>query len=151
MVSVYQFIDDLGNVSADNFHLETSIQVAFNDKWAICQAARIYIIGTDGAMIFPFSKLGCSSDNNLLLNDVYLNGNKHDLSAFSANLIETTSLELQVFDKKVSVLINGIKVYQNTYSESMGRLVGLRYKFLGLGEVKSLSIKDKAGALITLE
>jgi hypothetical protein len=94
-------------------------------------------------MIIPFSKLGCVSNNNILLNDVYLSGKKHDLSAFGADFTDFTSVQILNEDKLISIFINDEKVYSNTYSDTMGKLVGLRFKFLGLGEVESFELYDQ--------
>ncbi len=151
LVSVYHYIDDMGNVSGDNFHLEASIKNSYDDKWAVCQAAQIYIIGSSGAMIFPFSKVGCSSENNLMLNDVYLDGKEVDLSAFGVDLDNYTSIKIDVKEQDVSIAIRDQKIYQGTYSSSMGRLVGLRFKFLGLGEVEFFQLKDQHQRALTFE
>ena len=70
IASSFHFVDDLGEVSGDDFTLEATIQNTFDDRWAVCQTTRIYLLGSDGAIIIPFAKLGCSSNNNLMLNDV---------------------------------------------------------------------------------
>lgn len=101
-------------------------------------------------MIIPFSKLGCSSDNFLMLNDYSRSGKEHDLSAFGTELGEYTDLEIVVDNQMVSIRIRGLEVYQATYQESMGKLVGLRFKFLGMGEVKSFSLRDEQGKPIVL-
>lgn len=143
LISVYNYIDDLGNISGDNFTLKASIRTTFNEIWAVCQASRIYIIGTTGAMIIPFSKIGCSSDNNLMLNDVYLSGKEHDLSAFATELNKFTDVEISVNEKVFILSINDSEVYRKEYRQSMGMVVGLRFKFLGLGEVKSFTLLDQ--------
>ncbi|MEM1320676.1 MAG: hypothetical protein AAGG75_10500 [Bacteroidota bacterium] len=148
--TTYHYVDDLGKVSGDHFSLQSSLRTTFNERWAVCQAARIYILGTQGAMVLPFSKLGCSSDNFLKLNDRILNGKKQDLSAFSADLSTFTTINITVEDQQVTVMINGKSVYQDRYTQSMGRLVGLRYKFLGMGEVASFTLKDQKGQRVTL-
>jgi hypothetical protein len=140
---IYHYINDLGNVSGDDFVLKASIRNTYDDKWGVCQSSRIYIIGTDGAMIIPFSKLGCSSNNNLLLNDVYMRGTEHDLSAFGTDLGDFTPIQILNENKMVSISINGKKVFSTSYSETMGKLVGLRFKFLGLGEIESFELVDQ--------
>lgn len=150
LISVFHYINDLGNVSGDNFTLSASLKADWSEKWAVCNAAWIYIIGTGGAMIVPFSKTGCSSNNSLLLNDVYLDGKEHDLSAFGTDLSEFQDIQLVVRNQQMKVLIQGMEVYQATYKQSMGRFVGLRFKFLGLGRVDSLRLENQSGQEIQL-
>ncbi len=140
--TVFHYVNDLGQVSGDNFSFKTTIQNTFDDRWAVCQSMRIYFIGTEGAMIIPFAKIGCSSENNLMLNDKYLSGKKHDLSDFSADFTEPTELEIRVNNKQVVVKIDDKTVYALAYNKSVGRLVGLRFKFKGIGEVLDFEIID---------
>ncbi len=150
IVSSFHYIDDLGNISGDNLSLTATVQYEYDDRWAVCQSTRIYLIGTDGVMIIPFSKLGCSSEDNLLLNDVYLSGKEHDLSAFSTDFTEPTKLGIEIRNKEVSVLINDTQVYNKHYSDTMGDFVGLRFKFHGLGKVLDFQIKDQHNQIIHL-
>ena len=150
IVTTYHFIDDLGEISGDNFSLDVDLQILYNEKWAVCEKAFIYIIGTDGAMIFPFSKLGCSSDNFLMLNDVYLNGKTTDLSAFSTELSKPTHINIQVSQQKASVNVEEVKIYQGSYLETMGLVVGLRFQFVGLGEAYQIKLNDDSGKAINL-
>ncbi|MEM7375553.1 MAG: hypothetical protein AAF587_43570 [Bacteroidota bacterium] len=148
LIMIYHFVSDLGNVSGDDFHLRATIRNTYQEKWAVCQTSRIYVLGTDGAMIIPMSRIGCSSDNNLMLNDFYLNGKEHDLSAFSTDLQDFTDIEILTVEKEVTVKFSGKEVYKATYQESMGRLVGLRFKFLGMGEVESFDLLDQDGNMV---
>ncbi|MEQ8906972.1 hypothetical protein [Ekhidna sp.] len=151
VVSSFHFIDDLGRVSGDNFSFSATVKNVFDDRWAVCQAMSIYFIGSTGAMIIPFSKIGCSSDNNLMLNDTYLRGKEHDLSPLSADFTDPVELSIQVEKKQVSILIGGKEVYTEAYKESMGKLVGARIKFKGLGEVLDFKLKDQNGELVLLQ
>ena len=142
-VTGYHYINDLGVVSGDDFTLTTTLRNTYDDKWAVCQAIRIYDIGSDGAMIIPFSKPGCSSDNNLMLNDIYLDGKEHDLSAFSVELDDFIPIKVRNKGKKLTVQIKGKDVYSSSYNDTMGRLVGFRFKFLGQGEIRDLQLLDQ--------
>lgn len=143
LVTAYHYINDLGEVSGDNFKLSADVRNTFNDKWAVCQSLQVYVIGTTGAMIVPFSKVGCSSENNLMLNDIYLRGKEHDLSAFGVELDEYTSIQLVNEERDLSVFVKGQLIYTGKYNSSMGRLVGMRFKFLGTGEVKDVKLLDQ--------
>lgn len=135
ITSTFHHVGDLGGISGDDFVLNASIQNAYREKWAVCQSARVIIVGTKGAMIVPFSFEGCSSENNLMVNDIYLNGKKHDLSAFSVGLSEPLEINITNRNKVISFSANGKEIYSSEYYEPMGKVVGIRYKFLGAGEV----------------
>ena len=64
-------------------------------------------------------------------------GKEHDLSAFHADFSLPTTIKAEVKDKDVTVSVNGKTIYSLSYHETMGKVVGLRFKFLGLGEVLS--------------
>ncbi|HKK12130.1 MAG TPA: hypothetical protein VJ945_04825, partial [Flavobacteriaceae bacterium] len=140
----FHFVKDFGTVSGDNFSLKTSIKNVFNDTWAVCQTVQLIILGTKGAHVIPFTIPGCVSDIDLMLNEVYLEGKEHDLSAFGVDFTTQKAIEIQLNDKQLKVFVNGTEVYSNAYNESIGRLVGLRYHFLGAIEVSHLEITDRA-------
>lgn len=149
--TAFHYVDDFRNTSIDNIEIQQTVNSIFSDKWAVCQKLNIVILGTEGAVIIPFSKLGCVSDLNLLLNDIYLRGKEHDLSAFGVDLGEDTSINITIKDKNVTVLVNDTEIYNRKYNISVGRFVGLRYRFIGAGMLENLSIKDLRTQNIILE
>ena len=150
LVSSFHYINDLGNVSGDSFTLNSTVKFVYDDKWAVCHTTKIYLIGTTSAMIIPFAKVGCSSENNLMLNDLYLSGKEHDLSGFGTDFSTPGRIQIKNRNRNISVYIDERLVYQGTYQESMGKLVGLRYKFVGVGEVKDISLLDQNGTEVGL-
>ncbi len=85
-----------------------------------------------------------------MLNDVYVRGKENDLSAFSADFREPVELSIEAKNKQVSVSIDGEAVYKSSYSETMGELVGLRYKFNGLGEILDYEVIDQNNEVVSL-
>ena len=148
LVSSFHYINDFGPISGDNFKMKFATKYIYDDKWATCHSTKIYVLGTTGAMIIPFSKPGCSSNNNLMLNDLYLNGKENDLSAFGVRLDTFKDIEIVCKNKDVLVRVDGIEIYRGRYKESMGRFVGVRFKFEGLGVVKNFSLLDNDGNII---
>lgn len=149
--SSFHYVKDFGDISGDNFTLTTSIQNLYNDKWAVCQKIRIVILGTNGAHIIPFSIPGCVSDIDLLLNDVLLKGKENDLSALSSDFSSSKNVELQLVNQQLQVFIEGKKVFSQIYNESIGKLVGLRYRFTGAFKIHNLEIKDNSTNSIVLK
>ncbi len=143
MTTRFHLIEDYGNVSGDNFRLKARIKNNTTNPWGVCKTVWIYIIGSKGAMIFPFGKTGCSSDMGMMVNDVYRNGKRYDLSALGCDLTDFTDIEILNKEQEVEISINSETVLTQNYEKTMGRFVGFRFKFLGWGEVESYSVWDK--------
>ncbi len=148
IVSSFHFIEDMGNVSADDFTLEATLKHTYSEKWAICKTTQIYIIGTKGAIILPLTIPGCISNINVMLNDVYFNGKEQDLSAFGADLSSFKNIKINVREKQLNLSVEDKKIFSGAYTKTMGKLVGIRYKFLGAGQIKHTKISDNNGNVI---
>lgn len=142
LVSSFHFVDELGEISGDNFLLETSFRNVYHDKWAVCSSTRLVILGTKGAMIIPFSIPGCVSEIGVMLNDVYLSGKENDLSMFGTDLSQFKKFEVRVENKNVNVYIDEKNIYTSQYFSPIGNIVGIRYRFLGAGEVDFLKLRN---------
>ncbi len=151
IVSSFHFVKDFGTISADNFSLSTSVKNTYAEKWAVCQAVRIVVLGTQGAMVIPFSIPGCVSDINLMLNDTYVRGKEHDLSMFGVDFSDPRNIEIDVKQKQVTVLVDNTEVYRGNYQKSVGDLVGFRYRFLGAGEVGHLKITGPSNNTVYMD
>ena len=147
LTSSFHWIEEFNGLSGDDFSLETSIRNVYRDKWAVCQKSFLYIIGTTGAMIIPFSIAGCVSDLGVMLNDVYISGKEHDLSALSVDFSTFRKIRLDVRDKKATISVDGSEVYSAGYNDAIGAFAGIRFKFLGAGEVQYVKIFDVNGVM----
>lgn len=145
LYSTFSLVDDFGNISGDNFKLETTIKNSYNDKWAVCQTTKLVILGTSGALIIPFTKLGCVSDIGLMLNDVYLDGKKNDLSVFGVDLSSFKKITVQTLEKNLEISVEEKLIYSHLLNESIGQIVGFRYRFLGAGEVGNFKLTSPSG------
>lgn len=148
--SSFHFIKDFKEVSGDNITLSASIKSVLKEKWAVCQSVRIVILGTEGAILIPLSQLGCVSDLGLILNDVFLSGKEHDLSAFGVDLTTEKEVIIRNEDKHVTILIDGKEVYTKGYTQSIGRFVGFRYRFTGAGSVRNIKISQSVNEEIVV-
>ncbi len=145
LTSTFHMVKDFKAISGDNFQLRSIIKNSYNDKWAVCQSASIIILGTKGAMLIAFSIPGCSSELGVMMNDVYVRGKDHDLSGLGIDLSEPKEIRLLVKDKKLSVMLENQELFSGSYNESMGRIAGVRYRFLGAGEVHQSVLQDLSG------
>ncbi|CAL2087324.1 hypothetical protein [Tenacibaculum sp. 190524A02b] len=143
--STYHYVDDLGNISGDNFELHTSIKHLFIDKWGVCQKTTITIIGTKSAILIPLTISGCVSEIGVMFSEKYFDGKKHDLSPFGTDLSSFKNIKISVKNKQVRVFLNKQEIYNETYTKTLGMVVGVRFKFKGVGEVKGFSLKNLLG------
>ena len=145
LMSSYHYINELKSISGDNFILETAIRNAYNDKWAVCEKAYIYVIGTRSAYIVPFSIPGCISEIGIMLSDVYVDGKKQDLSTLGHDLTEFRKIKIETIERNVKVYFEAKQVFTGSYNETIGAIVGVRFRFLGAGEVAYLNLEGTNG------
>ena len=138
LTTTFHLVQDFGATSGDNLQISSIVRNTLSDKWAVCQNLRIVILGTEGALVIPFSLPGCVSNLGLMLNEVSFNGKEHDLSAFGVDLSDDTAIDIQIINKQVRVFINTEEIYSGQYRETIGNFVGLRYRFLGAGAVRKV-------------
>jgi len=142
VTTTFHYVDDLKGIDGDNFNLKSNIKVTWAEKWAVCQKVQLVILGTTGAIIIPFSIPGCTSDLNVMLNDNYVSGKKSDLSSLGLDLSDGKEIRIQNFNKTVSVFESENQLFKASYEVPMGRIIGARFRFEGLGEVSNILFND---------
>ena len=131
----------------DNFSFETRIRNSYHEGPAVCETSKIFILGTKGAFIIPFSIPGCVSDFNLMLNDKVLGGRTNDLSKFGTDLSEWTDVKLEVKNRKATIFLNNKIIREESYNNDAGEVAGMRFSFLGAGTVDHIRIKNTLGQI----
>lgn len=142
LISTFHRVEKFNVISGDNFELNSTLRNIYRDKWAVCQTTRIVILGTKSALIVPFSIPGCVSEIGVMLSDKFISGKENDLSSLGINLSSFRNIQLRVVDKELTVIVDDTTLFSNNYSESIGEIVGVRFQFLGAGEVSNLSIRS---------
>ena len=151
LTSTFHYINDFNSVSGDNFRLNTTIKNVYNDKWAVCQNATIIIVGTKSAHMIPFAISGCASNMGIMMSDVYVSGKKHDLSALAIDLSQPTNLKIEVVNKRLTVFYEDKELFSSVYNASIGEIVGIRYRFLGAGEVHNVTLSNLSESEVIIQ
>ncbi len=141
--STFHYVNELEQISGDNFELTTSIRNVYRDKWAVCQTTSIVIVGTKSAFFVPFSISGCISELGVMLSDIYLDGKKHDLSFLGTDMSKFRTIKIASKDKEFKVFIDNHNVLTHSYTKSIGNIVGMRFRFLGAGEVENIHLSNE--------
>ncbi|WP_422080195.1 hypothetical protein [Ulvibacterium sp.] len=149
--TTFHRVNDFTPVSGDNFTLTTSIRNIYREKWAVCQNALIIILGTKSTLIVPFSIPGCVSEIGVMMSDVYISGKEHDLSGLGVDLSVTRDFKIEVRNKRLRVFLEDEQLFTGEYNESIGTIAGIRYRFLGAGEVSYTKLTDLSGNAVAIE
>ena len=135
-------------IGSESVILKTDIKVEIEGNPGACRKSVIVLIGEGGRVSVPFSIPGCSADLYLVAGNKEVSGRDNDLSSLGTDLSVWKSIRIGIKDRLVFVEIGGENVYQVAYSEEIGNIIGLRYRFLGKGRIKNVSLADGAGNVI---
>ena len=138
----YYFVQDLGELSANNFSLETRLKNDFSQGEAVCQTSYVNVICSKGHFSLPLSIPGCVGQLTMALGKERIDGTTHDLSAFGTNLAEWQTLRCEVRNRRVTLYLNDRTIYTGAYANDVGKVVGLRYRFHGPGTVDYVRLTD---------
>lgn len=142
---------DFGELSCNNFILETTVRNALYEGALTCQEAYIQIHFEDGYSLFPISIPGCVSNLALVYNDYEEMGRVSDLSAFGSNMDEWQKLKISARDQTVDIAINDQQVRSFTFSQNSGKIKYLQYRFKGCGRVDDITLTDTLGTVVYAE
>jgi hypothetical protein len=92
--------------------------------------------------------MGCVGELAAMIGGSYRSGHNADLSAFGTNVHEWQVLALSVEDGQATVFLNGSPVLEQRFTEDFGDVVGVDYRFSGLGDVDYFRLRRIDGSLV---
>jgi len=135
-------------LSSSSAVFSSEIKVEVDPGYSVCRQSVLVMIGQHGRISIPFSIPGCVAQLYVVAGDKEVSGRDNDLSSLGTDLDDWTSVTIGVKDRLVFVEIDGESVYQVPFSEEIGDIVGLRYRFLGHGKVRNVSLSDGSGDVV---
>lgn len=142
---------NFGELSCNNFVLETSIRNAKKEGALTCQEAYIQVHFENGHSLFPISIPGCVSNLTLRYNDYEENGRTSDLTAFGSNMDEWQKVKISAKGQSVNIRINDRLARSFTFSRNSGNIKYLQYRFKGCGIVDNITLADTLGNVVYKE
>ncbi|MBX2873298.1 MAG: hypothetical protein KTR30_14400 [Saprospiraceae bacterium] len=147
----YYLVQDFGDLRSTDFRLQTQLRHTFQDGKAACQYSSITINCTRGFIRIPLSAAGCVGELKARFNGLTIDGKKTNLSGLAHQGIEWQKIDLQMTDQVFRVKVNDQDVLKGKLPADPGRIVGIRYKFEGAGEVNELRVWDHQKDLVVNE
>lgn len=142
---LYYYIDDLGDLSSDNFTLETSVRNTFSTGSGACQKSQVVVLCENSMFVLPLSIPGCTSAIDAFVPGRLIKGSKTDLSKFGVDFKDWAELRLAVKDKAVEVFLDEKSILKTAFSFNAGRIIGVGYSFEGTGLVDYVRLYNGAG------
>ncbi|MBA4850613.1 hypothetical protein [Emticicia sp. BO119] len=136
---------DLGELMNDNFTFETVLKNDFSEGTGTCQKIQILIQCKDDIIIIPLSARTCVGDINLYACGINVASTDNDLSGFGCDLNQWTKLRVETRNKQMTFFVNDKKAHTLTFKHNSTGIVGLQYRFDGVGAVKDTWIEGAGG------
>ncbi len=129
-------VKNMGDLMNDNFTFETTLKNDFNEGTAACQNVQVLILCKDDVIIIPLSAKPCIGDLYLVAAGKQVASKEADLSKFGCDLTQWTSLKVEAKNKHMKFFVNGVEAYSLTFPNDPTGIVGMQYRFDGVGAIK---------------
>ncbi len=127
---------DLGDIMSDNFIFETKLKNEFNDGTGACQFVQVLIQCKDDIIIIPLSAKTCIGETQLYFCGKGVDSEHADLSKLGCDLNEWNTLRVETVNKTATIFVNGVQAYSLDFPNNPTGVVGVQYRFNGVGAVK---------------
>jgi hypothetical protein len=127
---------DMGALMNDNFVFETTLKNDFHDGAGTCQNVQVLIQCKNDIIIIPLAAKACVGNLNLIAAGTGADSKHADLSKFGCDLTQWTTLKVETVNKHMIFYVNGVKAYELDFPNTPTGIVGVQYRFTGLGAVK---------------
>lgn len=134
---------DLGDLQNDNFIFETTVRNAFPQSAGACQHVEVLIQCRNNIIIIPLSSKNCIGDLSLVAGGYYATSRNADLSGFGCDLTQWATLRVETENRQMRLFVNGREAYQLAIPDNPTGIVGLQYRFNGVGAVKDTWFRSK--------
>lgn len=132
-------IGDFGDLDGHNFKSETRFRL--RELATLPCPGMQFTIHTEANIYYvQLAPMGCVGDVDLFIGGTFISGGNNDLSAFGTDVTDWQELSLTVEDKHATVFLNGDNIYELDFEQDFGSVVGVDYRFMGLGDVDYLRL-----------
>ncbi|MDF2189882.1 hypothetical protein [Paraflavitalea sp. CAU 1676] len=132
---------DLGTLQSDRFVFETKVKSDFSSGSGACQYADVLIQCKNDIIFIPLAAKTCTGDLHLTACGANIYSKHADLSGFGADLSNWVILRVESSNRHMKFYVNGTMAYQLDFPNDPTGIVGVQYRFEGLGAVKDTWFK----------
>jgi hypothetical protein len=139
---------DIHHFKSDNFIFETELKSTFSSGANTCQKVEVLLQAKDDILIIPLVNKACIGDIFFAAFGYYVHSHSEDLSGFGCNVKEWTKLRVECKQGNMIVFINEKPCYEMKIKNAPAEIVGVQYRFNGLGEVKNTFLEANGKKIV---
>lgn len=129
-------------ISADNFEFNAGITTSAERPGVRCSQVDLVFYGERDKHFLSIIKPECTVWGSYKFSEVKKTGQKDDLREFGHDLTNGGQVKLRVEKQQVILFINGRKIFKTKYRTPIGKLMGFKVVFAGIGSFKNFSLAD---------
>ncbi|WP_316794508.1 hypothetical protein [Pedobacter frigoris] len=129
-------------ISGDNFELNADVKTSHNRQGVRCSQLDLVIYGEFDRHFLAIIKPECVAWSSYGFSENQKDGGTSDLRDLGHNLSGGANLKLRVVNKKASLYIDNKLVFHTSYNKPIGKVMGVKIIFSGIGEFKNFRLKD---------
>ncbi|MDN5202277.1 hypothetical protein QQ008_12905 [Fulvivirgaceae bacterium BMA10] len=134
-------------VSSNNFSLLSRIKVdSLADK--LCPWMQMMVVTEKHVFWVNLQNKGCEHNASYKMGEVIRSGQQNDLSPLGVNIYKWQDVGVIVQNKQVEISLNDKVVFQETYQEDFGNVMGLLYIFDGTGSLDYVRLANANGKTV---
>ncbi len=145
-VSFYNVMD-FGNVYGENFSVEAELKNNLSEGGLTGQYSHLIVMCERGRMIIPLTIPGLIGNIRVQFIELGVSGKENDLSDFGCDLSKWNKVNCIVKDKNVNIILNGKDIFNSSFNNSAGKIIGLNFLFYGCGSVNYIKLYDAANKI----
>lgn len=136
---------DLKGILTNNFTFETELKSDFTGAANACQRVEVLLQAKDDILILPIVQKACVGDVFVAAYGHFAESKKADLSGFGTDPSQWTKLKIVCKNGLMRFYINGKVVYKAQITHDPKEIVGVQYRFNGMGAVRNTWLEGATG------
>lgn len=129
-------------ISADNFEFSAYITTSAERPGVRCSQVDLVVYGEHDKHFLSIIKPECTVWSSYKFSEVQKMGAKDDLREFGHDLTNGGQVKLRVENQKVVLLIDDKEIFKTKYHIPIGKLMGFKVIFAGIGSFKNFTLSD---------
>ncbi|WP_157255364.1 hypothetical protein [Pedobacter sp. Leaf216] len=130
------------NISGDNFSFTCKVFSEQSRPGTQCVETTFIILGEKHRHLLTLNRGSCVAFSQYKFSEKRVIGSDQFLGGLAFDPLNGGVVEIRVENKKVSIILNGKKALSTSYKQSIGKVMGVKVLFSGIGKVISPKLQD---------